>query len=114
MRRDHLQEGHMLHRFASAIIAILILAVAPLAMCADSADSAAVAFARQMGIGWNLGNTLEATGIQGNSVREFETCWGAPVTTKAMFDGIKAAGFKSVRLPVAWSNLIAADYTINK
>jgi len=31
-----------------------------------------------------------------------------------MFDGIKAAGFKSVRIPVAWSNLIAADHTINK
>jgi endoglucanase len=77
-------------------------------------SSEAMAFARQMGIGWNLGNTLEATGIKGTSVREFETCWGNPVTTKAMIDGIKAAGFNSIRIPVAWSNLMGPDYTISK
>ncbi|WP_010250201.1 cellulase family glycosylhydrolase [Acetivibrio cellulolyticus] len=68
-----------------------------------------------MGIGWNLGNTLEACGswISGTSVSNYETAWGNPVTTKAMIDGVKAAGFKSIRIPVAWSNLMASDYTIN-
>jgi len=108
----------MLHRFAAIFIALLVLGVWRPASCAGSeamaSDSEAMAFARQMGIGWNLGNTLEATGIKGTSVREYETGWGNPVTTKAMLDGIKAAGFKSVRIPVAWSNLIGPDYTINK
>ncbi|MDQ2087625.1 cellulase family glycosylhydrolase [Herbivorax sp. ANBcel31] len=69
-----------------------------------------------MGIGWNLGNTLEACGdwINGNSVRDYETAWGNPITTQEMIDGIKDAGFSSVRIPVAWSNLIEDDYTINE
>lgn len=77
--------------------------------------SDAIAFARQMGIGWNLGNTLDATGdwIKGKSERDYETAWGNPVTTKAMFDGIKASGFKSVRIPVAWSNMMGPNYTIS-
>jgi endoglucanase len=79
----------------------------------DAQNTQAMAFARQMGIGWNLGNTLEACGINGTSVRSYETAWGQPVTAKAVFDGIKAAGLRSVRIPVAWSNMIAADYTIN-
>ncbi len=69
-----------------------------------------------MGIGWNLGNTLEACGdwINGQSVTDYETAWGNIVTTQAVIDGIKAAGFKTVRIPVAWSNLMSADYTINR
>lgn len=82
---------------------------------AKSGRSEAIAFARRMGLGWNLGNTLEATGgIKGNSVRDYETAWGNPVTTRAMIHGIKAAGFKSIRIPVAWSNMMGPDYTINK
>lgn len=109
---------------AGVASALLVLALAfGLARPALGADPAAsgttgseaLAFARRMGIGWNLGNTLEATGIDGKTVRAFETAWGQPVTTKAMFDGIKAAGFKSVRIPVAWSNLIgpAPGYAIH-
>lgn len=78
--------------------------------------SEAMAFARRMGVGWNLGNTLEATGMKGASVGDFETGWGNPVTTRAMIDGVKAAGFRSMRVPVAWSNLMGPrpNYAINK
>lgn len=70
---------------------------------------------KEMGVGWNLGNTLEACGswITGSSVENYETAWGNPVTTKEMIDGISGAGFKSVRIPVAWSNMMAEDYTID-
>jgi endoglucanase len=84
-----------------------------LATTAIAADSEAFTFARQLGIGWNLGNTLEATGIKGTTVQQFETAWGNPVTTKQMIDGIRATGFKTIRIPVGWSNLMAPDYTIN-
>ena len=69
----------------------------------------------KMGLGWNLGNTLEACGswIKGPDIRSFETAWGNPETTKGMIDKIKADGFGSVRIPVAWSNMIEGDYTIN-
>lgn len=61
---------------------------------------------KEMGIGINLGNTLEATGVSGTKVTTFETCWGSPVITAQMIEGYKNAGFGVVRIPVAWSNLI--------
>ena len=60
---------------------------------------------KEMGIGWNLGNTLDAytTNLSYySSPQEAETCWGNPVTTKAMIDKIKQAGFKTIRIPVTW------------
>jgi endoglucanase len=68
-----------------------------------------------MGLGWNLGNTMECAGpgLKGVSVRSFETAWGNPETTQDMIDAIKAAGFKSVRIPVAWSNMMGDNYTID-
>ena len=67
-----------------------------------------------MGLGINLGNTLEACGdwIQGDSVTSYETAWGSPVVTEEMIAGYAKAGFQTVRIPVAWSNLMEEDYTI--
>ena len=72
-------------------------------------------FVHQMGLGWNLGNTMEACGdwIKSSQVSGFETAWGNPETTREMIDGVKAEGFGSVRIPVAWSNLLGNNYTIN-
>lgn len=71
-----------------------------------------------MGLGWNLANTMESCADEGaaNTVNEYETLWGAPTTTQRIIDGIKDSGFKSIRIPVAWSNLMSKDgnYTINK
>ncbi len=70
-----------------------------------------------MGIGINLGNTMESCGtwIDSSSVSNFETGWGAPITTQNLISGMKASGYNTVRIPVAWSNMMADDgtYTIN-
>lgn len=73
-----------------------------------------------MGNGINLGNTMEAYGRSGLGTdaepTKYETYWGQPVTTQEMLDGMKAAGFDTLRLPVAWTNMMAfetGDYTIN-
>jgi endoglucanase len=68
-----------------------------------------------MGIGINLGNTLEACGdwIRGRVVRDFETAWGSPIITEELIKGYADAGFGVVRIPVAWSNLMEDDYTIH-
>ena len=68
--------------------------------------------AKNVAIGWNLGNTLDATGAKDLTS---ETSWGQPMTTKAMIDGIAAAGFKTIRLPVSWHNHITdtSSYTID-
>lgn len=61
-----------------------------------------------MGVGWNLGNSLDAIG-PGN-----ETAWGNPVVTQQLMNAVKAAGFDTVRLPVAWSAFSdASNYTID-
>ncbi|MCQ9129583.1 cellulase family glycosylhydrolase [Streptomyces hilarionis] len=56
---------------------------------------------------WNLGNTLDAI--------PDETSWGNPPATKALFDTVKAQGFRSVRIPVTWSGhqSATAPYTID-
>ena len=63
-------------------------------------------FAKELIIGWNLGNTMDAP---------TETGWGMPETTKAMIDAVKAAGFKTIRIPVSWSTHVSSDgnYTID-
>lgn len=70
-----------------------------------------------MGIGINLGNTMEACGdwISGDSVSSYETAWGSPVITQEMIQGYANAGFGVLRIPVAWSNLMVQDgkYQIN-
>lgn len=77
----------------------------------------AQAFVSDMGIGINLGNTMEACGnwINGSSVTSYETAWGSPVITKEMIKGYSDAGFKTLRVPVAWSNMMSKDgkHTIN-
>lgn len=66
----------------------------------------AVDFARKFGRGWNLGNTLEAIGG--------ETAWGNPKATQKLIDSVKAAGFNSIRIPVAWSRFTdASTFTID-
>ena len=83
-----------------------------------SAEDAADSFKliHDMGHGINLGNTMESCGTWINkSVTSYETAWGSPVITKTAIDGYKKAGFKTVRVPVAWSNMMSEDgkYTIN-
>jgi len=79
-------------------------------------DKPGFAMVEEMGLGWNLGNTLEAfnQGATGPAGLESETCWGNPRTSQAMLDLVKAAGFSTVRIPVTWSNHFIDDaYTID-
>ena len=81
----------------------------------------AIEFTEVMGNGINLSNTMEAWGYQSYGINAatsvYETSWGAPVTTAEMIQGMKDAGFDSIRIPVAWTNMMdfeKGDYTINK
>ncbi len=75
-----------------------------------------------MGNGTNLGNTLEACDTNIGSIYSYnpsyyETCWSQPITTPEMIQGMKDAGFDTLRIPVAWmtnaTNLATTgDYTI--
>jgi endoglucanase len=70
----------------------------------------------EMGIGINLGNTMDATGdwiSRSHGIRAFERAWGSPIIIEEMIAGYALAGFDSVRIPVSWSNLMAEDFTIH-
>ncbi|MBR4548101.1 MAG: glycoside hydrolase family 5 protein [Paludibacteraceae bacterium] len=75
-------------------------------------DNEAIQFAMSMGIGWNLGNQMDAhiDGVSG------ETFWGNPEATQLTFNGVRKAGFRSVRIPVTWMGHIgpAPTYTIER
>lgn len=73
-------------------------------------DVASTDVTKVMGTGWNLGNTLEATG--GRGLRT-ENSWGAVTTTKEIIDGVAAAGFKTIRIPVSWAKHMDENYTID-
>src|SRR3954453_7473592 len=97
-----------------AVLSVVAASVPGLAGPA-SADTAVKPAASQivadMGAGWNLGNQLEASvnGVPG------ETAWGLPTVTQALIDKVKAAGFKTIRIPVSYLNSIGPgpDYTVN-
>lgn len=79
--------------------------------------------AKDMGIGISLGNTMEAYVSENcekitytwiptkgnNTPSDYETCWGAPVTTSEMIKGMKDSGFDTLRIPVFWGNMMEDD-----
>ncbi len=73
---------------------------------ADEHESAQDAI-ENMVIGWNLGNSFDATGdwivaYTDGTPADFETAWGNPVTPATLMPKIKEMGFQSVRIPITW------------
>jgi endoglucanase len=95
----------MLHSIRNLLV-ILCVAVAQL-NAADKPQFTSTQLVKEMGVGWNLGNTLDAKGKD-------ETAWGNPRATKAMIDAVRAKGFKTLRVPVTWQYHMGKvpDYTI--
>lgn len=61
-------------------------------------------------VGWNLGNSLDATGSGMSS----ETSWGNPKTTKELILKVKEAGFDAVRIPTTWYNHLDSDFNVSE
>ena len=68
-----------------------------------------IALCKSITIGWNLGNSLDATGNDYNS----ETSWGNPVVTKELIDAVREAGFDAVRIPTTWFNHSDSDLNVD-
>nr|ALX72722.1 endoglucanase A [uncultured bacterium] len=75
-----------------------------------------------MGVGWNLGNTLEAHAKKpnpdldsywGQEGLESENDWGQPNTKPEVFKMMKEAGFGAIRIPVTWYNHMDKDGNVN-
>lgn len=80
----------------------------------DIPDNDAMVFLRQMGVGWNLGNTLDAyRDWAGGDEMSIEAAWCGVLTTEDMIEAVRAAGFSTLRVPVSWHNHVDADFNIS-
>ncbi len=113
----------MTHSWTGTLALVALTALLALAACAggggiampSAAGSAgdtpamrnltSLQLSRLMSPGWNLGNSLEATGG--------ETAWGNAATSQALMNAVKAAGFRTVRIPVSWRQYADANDTIS-
>lgn len=80
----------MMKKNIIALVALLLSATAS----AMEHDVDAHTWCKNVVMGWNLGNSLEAEGT--------ETSWGNPKTTLDMVKAVKAQGFNAIRIPVRW------------
>lgn len=76
----------------------------------------AVDAVKNMRVGLNIGNTLDANGswITGTQPSDFETAWGNPVITHELIQTIKAGGFNAIRLPVTWYQHLDVNNRVNE
>ena len=63
---------------------------------------------KNMGVGWNLGNTLESNSGDVNNMwiessnSNYESAWGQAPATRELIHLFKEAGFNAIRVPVTW------------
>eukprot|EP00833_Pecoramyces_ruminatium_P000909 jgi/Orpsp1_1/1174941/evm.model.c7180000052027.1 len=75
---------------------------------------------KEMKLGWNLGNTLDAQCIDNLDYSKdqtaSETCWGNPKTTEDMFKVLMDNQFNVFRIPTTWSGHFgeAPEYKIDE
>ena len=112
---------------AAALCMLTSFRIAPYSeISTDAAGDVLTAFeiTEDMKIGWNLGNTLDATAstwdaetktsvVLDTAGLETETAWGQPKATQELFDAIKAKGFNTVRIPTTWFQHLDADNNID-
>ena len=103
------------------LLTISMIAASVTTMQAQSFETAQEAVTN-MGVGWNLGNTLEAHAKKpnpdidsywGQEGLESENDWGQPNTKPEVFKMMKEAGFGAIRIPVTWYNHMDKDGNVN-
>ena len=103
------------------LLTISMIAASITTMQAQSFETAQEAVTN-MGVGWNLGNTLEAHAKKpnpdidsywGQEGLESENDWGQPNTKPEVFKMMKEAGFGAIRIPVTWYNHMDKDGNVN-
>ena len=96
--------------------ALLFVCSLLISMSANAADfESAKDAVKNMGVGWNLGNTLDAHDATRTwtTTAEHETCWDQPVTKPELLKMMKEAGFGAIRVPVTWFQEMDADGKVN-
>ena len=104
-------------RLLSLILCLMLLPV--VAFAEDAAtpvmpfrDLDAAAITAEMGLGWNLGNTMDGH----TAFTPDEVLWQPVYTTPGLVTAVHDAGFSTMRLPVTWGTMIDDEngYAINE
>ena len=106
------------------VLLLIVLVVSAITSCQTSngggqlnplPDNPAFTFVKSMGIGVNIGNTLDAINNHVSNTPAGETGWGNPLITKEFIQALKNHGYKTIRLPVTWAEFLgpAPDFTID-
>lgn len=69
-------------------------------------------FVKNLKLGWNLGNTFDATvstAVTPENEMNIEKAWCGTITSIDNIAAIKAAGFQTIRIPVSWHNHVDAE-----
>ena len=97
------------------VLALLLVALCTAASAEELHGRTATEIVAEMGIGFNIGNTFDATGYDANDIHAQEQSWGNPIVDQALLERVRDAGFKTVRIPITWYRNVADDgaYTID-
>lgn len=106
-------------RFLSLLLCLLMLPLSAASFAEETVapvmpfrDLDAATITAEMGLGWNLGNTMDAhTGFTPD-----EVLWQPTYTTPGLITAVHDAGFSTMRLPVTWGTMIDDEngYAINE
>ena len=84
----------------------------------DIPNNEAMAFLKDLGVGWILGNTFDAY-VDGaswfrGSETDIETAWVGVKTSRELIATVHAAGYSTIRIPVSWHEHVDEDFTISE
>ncbi len=99
----------------AVLFALALCLLTTTALCEELTGMTATEIVARMGIGWNLGNSFDATGGNQRDIYSQEQSWGNPIVDEALIRRVKDAGFTTIRIPVTWYRHTSRDgaYTIN-
>lgn len=82
--------------FKTGIVSLAACFLITVSVQAQELLPTAKSIAAEMGIAWNIGNSLE--------VPKDPLLWGNPLPSQRLIDSVKAGGFKTIRIPCAWNS----------
>jgi len=74
----------------------------------EPTENDAVALAKKLGWGWNLGNHFDTSSSEDGKVNQWGY-WDKSKPTAALYTNLKKAGASTVRIPVTWGNYQKED-----
>lgn len=109
---------NMKKKIPAVMLVLIIVCIAAVVAGWMWKKSENLRFAKKMGNGINIGNSLDATGLRKDKSEaeelEYEVSWGNPEIERQQFRAIREAGFQTVRIPVTWEDHMDGDGNVSE